>query len=84
MNKTLMRVVLQQLVFLNSLSEEQVDLDTTCKAIEDIQATLMELSPQERGELVRFAEEEMAAEYRDYPEALHVLTLLRGNLAAAA
>lgn len=75
-----MRTILQQLVFLNSLSEDEADLDITCKAIEDIQATLMDLSLDERQELAHFAENEMMSSYHDTPQAITVLRLLRSNL----
>lgn len=74
-----MRTILQQLVFLNSLSEDEADLDITCKAIEDIQATLMDLSLDERQELAHFAENEMMSSYHD-TQAITVLRLLRSNL----
>jgi hypothetical protein len=57
MNRTLMRAVLEAAMFLEFADDETLEPDTAVAQMEQIAATLAELSPEERGELIHFAAE---------------------------
>ncbi|HEX8281835.1 MAG TPA: hypothetical protein VF588_00535 [Pyrinomonadaceae bacterium] len=60
MNRTLMRAVLDAAAFLELADDETLDPDTAVEQMEQLAATLAELTPEERAELLSFAAESAA------------------------
>lgn len=57
MNVTLIRTLIDVIVFLEFSDEQEVGLDTAVNVLEDITASLANLSEEEKEEFMRVAEE---------------------------